>query len=97
MTYKVIIPQSLYLELNDAALYYESKSKGLGVSFVLHWEDAMGELKHNPEHYQRKHKDFRGIKLKKFPYVLIFEIIENKVYVYRLIHAHSNPKKMFNK
>jgi hypothetical protein len=35
MTYQIIIPESVYQELNHAALYYESKQKELGVKFVL--------------------------------------------------------------
>ena len=48
MTYQIIIPESVYVELNEAALYYESKQKNLGVSFVLNWESSMDQLKKAP-------------------------------------------------
>ena len=57
----------------------------------------MDELKRNPLHYQKKSKQFRTIKISKFPYLIVFEIIEMRVYVYRLISGYRNPKKVFKK
>lgn len=95
MIYQVIIPESVYLELEEASTYYESKQKGLGLKFIESWETAMQHLGGAPLLYQKKRKQLRTIKLSKFPYLLAFEIIESKVYVYRLSHATRNPKKIF--
>jgi hypothetical protein len=57
----------------------------------------MVHLKEAPLLYQKKHKGLRTIKINKFPYLLVFEIIENKIYIFRLTHAKRNPKKVFKK
>ena len=97
MKYEVIIPESVYLELDKEAKYYESKQENLGVSFILMWEASMKQLKQTPLLFQIKHQQLRSIKMQRFPYLLIFEVIDNKVFVYRLIQGQKNPKKIFKK
>ncbi len=97
MIYQVIIPESFYEELEEAVVYYGSKEIDLGLAFILNWESAMEQLKKTPLHYQKKNKELRTIKISKFPYLIVFEIIETKVYVYRLISGYKNPKKIFKK
>ena len=97
MIYQIIVPESVYLELKEVSSYYESKQKDLGLRFVLSWETAMEHIKEAPLLYQKKNKRLRTIKLNKFPYLLVFEIIENKIYVFRLANAKRNPKKIFKK
>ena len=97
MIYQVIIPESVYLELKEASSYYESKQKDLGLKFILNLETAMEHIKEAPLLYQKKNKRLRTIKLNKFPYLLVFEIIDNKIYVFKLTHAKRNPKKVFKK
>ena len=97
MNYQVIVPESVYLELKETSSYYESKQKDLGLKFILNWETAMVHLKEAPLLYQKKHKGLRTIKINKFPYLLVFEIIENKIYIFRLTHSKRNPKKVFKK
>ena len=95
--FKIIIAESVYLELNEAAMYYESKQLDLGLKFILDWEEATHHLKVSPLLFQKKHKQFRSIQLKYFPYVLIYEIEGMEIYVYRLSHSHRNPKKIFKR
>ena len=95
MIYQIVIPESVFEELNEATLYYEFHQKGLGLKFVLNWETTMGHLKKSPLVFQRKHKQLRSIQMSRFPYILVYEVIENKIYIYRLIHAQRNPKTIF--
>jgi len=97
MIYQIIVLESVYLELKEVSSYYESKQKDLGVMFVLSWETAMEHIKEAPLLYQKKNKQLRTIKLNKFPYLLVFEIIENKIYIFRLTNAKINPKKVYKK
>ena len=54
MSYSVHIPQSVYFELNEVALYYEQMQPELGVKFVLDWENTMEHLSAFPLHFQKK-------------------------------------------
>ncbi len=95
MIYEILVPESVYLELKEAVSYYESKQRNLGLNFVLSWETAMEHIKVSPLLYQKKNKRLRTIKLNRFPYLIVFEVIGYKIYVFRLTHAKRNPKKVF--
>jgi hypothetical protein len=97
MNYQIIIPESVYLELKETASYYEYKQKGLGLKFVQNWEVTMTHLKTAPLLYQRKNTKLRTIRINKFPYLLVFEVVADKIYIYRLIHAKRNLNKIFKK
>jgi hypothetical protein len=58
MNYQVIVPESVYLELQETSSYYESKQKDLGLKFILNWETAMVHLKEAPLLYQKNIKDY---------------------------------------
>lgn len=55
----------------------------------------MQHLGEAPLLYQKKQKSLRTIRLTRFPYILVFEIIKQKIYIYRLIHAQRQTKKIF--
>ena len=97
MIYQIIVPESVYVELNEVSSYYESKQKDLGLRFILSWKTAMEHLKESPLLYQKKNNRLRTIKLNKFPYLLVFEIIGNNIYLFRLTNAKRNPKKILKK
>ena len=50
----------------------------------------MGHIKEAPLLYQKKNKQLRTIKLNKFPYLLVFEIIENKLISNNNYFSHNN-------
>lgn len=97
MIYRVVIPESVYEELNGVALYYEAQQTNLGVKFLNDWESTMERLSKSPLIYQRKAKEFRSALLEHFPYLLIFEVEGSSIIIYRLIHAKRNPKRIFKK
>jgi hypothetical protein len=97
MIYQVVIPEGVYEELEEATLHYNAVQDGLGLSFFYNWEIAVEYLKNNPLHFQKKHKQLRSIKIDRFPYLIIYEIVKNNVFVYRLIQAQMQPRKIFKK
>jgi hypothetical protein len=97
MIYGVIIPKSVYDELELEALKYQEIRDELGISFFEKWHLAVEYLENNPFHFQRKNKQLRTVKLDRFPFLIVYEVIKDKVYVYRLIRAQKQPRKIFNK
>ncbi len=95
MIYKVIIPESVYEELEEATVYYEEVEYGLGLSFFYNWETSIEYLKNNPLLFQKRRKQLRSIKINRFPYLIIYEVVKNNVFVYRLIQARKQPRKVF--
>lgn len=73
--------------------YYEEKQKGLGIKFNKSVFVAFESLKLNP-FYQIRYGTFRCLPLKRFPYMIHFEVDEGKkvVSVYAVINAYLNPQ-----
>lgn len=92
-TYKLEITLLAEEEYSLAFYYYEEQQLGLGNKFEKETESLMDQLKTNPYLFQRKFKHYREAVFKKFPYYIVYEIIDNSVIVHSFFHASRNPKR----
>lgn len=97
MNYTLIVYDSVADEVEAAALYYESQQIGLGLRFLNDWETALDTLAKLPLGYQKKYRSFRQIQLQKFPYLIMFEIEDKLILIYRIINAKQHPAKRYPK
>jgi hypothetical protein len=95
--YQLVILEEVFTELNEAALYYEERQFSLGRALVDEFELAIARILKNPEGYEKKYKNFRQSLLNRFPYLVLFEIDENHIVIYRFINARRHPKKRYTK
>jgi hypothetical protein len=97
MSYKLILKEELDMEVSQAFAYYEGQQNKLGHKFLQSFEDALHSLEKHPLTYQIKFRNFRQINVTPFPYVLHFEVSDNKLIVFQLFHCRKNPKKRVKK
>lgn len=90
MKYHLIIKEEANQEIIDSYLYYETKSKGLGEKFLGNLETYFDRIQKYPKHYQIKRKPYREVFVKNFPFLIIYEIIENSIVVYAVFHTSRN-------
>ena len=90
--YILEIKEEANLEIIDAYLYYESKQLGLGETFLEQLELYFKRITENPKHFEVKN-NYRETYIRKFPYLIIFRIEEEKVIVYSVFNTSQNPKK----
>lgn len=90
MKYNLIIKEEANQEIIDSYLYYESKSKGLGEKFIETLGIYFDRIQKYPKHYQIKRKPYREVFVKNFPFLIIYEIIENSIVVYAVFHTSRN-------
>lgn len=74
MPFELIISRNAIIETRDAYLFYERALVGLGERLLESLEDVYKNLSLNPQYYGylNKAKDIRDVKIKKFPFVIIF-------------------------
>lgn len=93
--YEIIIRKKAYAEAQQAFDYYEEKQAGLGKKFLDVLAEQLILLSKRPELYSYifgdKQQNFRDVKLKGFPYVVIFSIHGSKVVVYKVHNTYSKP------
>jgi plasmid stabilization system protein ParE len=93
MTYKLILKSRAHIDLAEAIEYYQSKRKGLGLQFLKCAQKFFDRITRNPLHYPLKSNQFREAYLQKFPYVIIYQIIESEIIIFSVFNTHQNPQR----
>ena len=94
MSYELVILERAHSELAEAYDFYALVSDQILRDFDMEVEQVYSYLEKNP-HFQLRHKDFRVIPVKRFPFVLFYKIDEDekRVYIYSVFHTSQHPKK----
>ena len=95
--YRLILKPHAVSTAAEAYQWYEEKSKGLGEVFLSELHTCFKKIESNPKLFGKIKKNFRQIKLKRFPYVIIYEVIETEVVVFVVFHTSRNPKYKFKR
>jgi plasmid stabilization system protein ParE len=101
MRFTVIVKQEAHQDTIDAYNYYEEKLTGLGERFLNALQQRYEELSVNPAFYSYINEDplkiLRDVKLEKFPFVVVYEIIENQVVIYAVHNTYKHPRNKLRK
>ncbi|QHI35188.1 hypothetical protein IMCC3317_05340 [Kordia antarctica] len=91
---KLTLDVEAQIEIEKAIEYYETLQEGLGREFYYYLEGYFKTLQLGNVFFQIKRKPvFRELALKRFPYVIIYEHIEDEIYIYSVFNTQQNPKK----
>jgi hypothetical protein len=93
MVFKLEITDLAEEEYSLAFNYYQGQQLGLGDKFEKVTDYLINKLKANPYLFQRKYKHYREAVYKKFPYYIVYEIIDSSVLIHSFFHANRNPKR----
>ncbi len=76
MDYKIRISPIAKANIKEAVSYYKKEaSLKVAENFVKDYELTLQKVKQNP-FFQIYYKNFRGLPLKKFPYIIFFQVDE---------------------
>jgi plasmid stabilization system protein ParE len=78
-------------ELNDAALYYERESPGLGVSFLDEIERHIEAIVKNPNAGKKMRGQVRRRILRKFPYGILYSIKADGIRILAIMNLRRRP------
>jgi hypothetical protein len=93
--YPLIIKPRAILMTKEAYIWYEEQKKGLGEEFLKELDSYYNKLQSHPEYFGKIKRNFRQTALKRFPYVVVFEIMQKEVVVFAVFHTKRNPKLKF--
>lgn len=90
--YKKIVyhPQALD-ELIEAAQFYESRCDGLGARFIESIEKGLEFIQGNPLLFRADKLGRRKYIIKKFPYLLIYKVTEECIFILAVAHGKRKP------
>jgi len=78
-------------ELEDAVTYYNVESPGLGDEFLLQFLNALERIRQYSEAWQRFSQNTRRCRVHRFPWGVIYQILESEILVVAVAHLHRDP------
>lgn len=99
MVYRLITLKAAADDAKEAYNYYEEIQSGLGDRFLAELLVRFNEISKHPHYYGfiDEQKIIRDIKLKSFPYLIVYEIEAETVIIYSVHCAYRNPDKRIRK
>lgn len=91
--FSLVIKPPVYEMLDEAYQWYEQQLPGLGERLLKEIDICFDKLRNTPFYYSIDKDQYRQIRLKFFPYKIIFEIINDAVVVYALFHTKQDAHK----
>lgn len=92
MDYSLEIQSEAVIEMQEAFDWYEMQKEGLGFEFIEELEDGFQNICKNPQYYTSINKSFRRFNVKRFPYLIVYEIIKDIVIVIAVTHGSREYK-----
>ncbi|HSB12128.1 MAG TPA: type II toxin-antitoxin system RelE/ParE family toxin [Blastocatellia bacterium] len=80
-------------DILEAYAWYEGRRPGLGEEFLT-CVDAFGQgIYRHPEIYAKVYEDYRRALVRRFPYAVFYEFLEDTVTIYCVVHTARDPQK----
>jgi hypothetical protein len=99
MEYRLIILKSAADDTTEAYNYYETIQQGLGERFLAELLVRLNEISKHPQYYgfiDDQHI-IRDVRLRNFPYLVVYEIENERVVIYSVHCTYRHPDKRFGK
>ncbi|NCO64441.1 MAG: hypothetical protein COZ75_09800 [Flavobacteriaceae bacterium CG_4_8_14_3_um_filter_34_10] len=92
MVFKVQVLLQAQREIDEAIAYYEEISPSIPKKFIEELSSTYHTLSKNP-YYQKRYLNFRGLPLKRFPFILFFDLNETQqiIKIISCFHSSKNP------
>jgi plasmid stabilization system protein ParE len=92
MAYTIAVKPGAEDDIDHAYNWYEDQRKGLGKEFLAELEVYYKKLEQQPMVFGKASKNYRQVVLRKFPYIILFEISKTEVIIFAVFHKSRNPK-----
>ena len=95
MEYNLVITARASEDKSIAVNYYDSINPKLGDRFLDELLEIFKKLSVNPQHYSfvlsNRKSNIRDVKMRSFPFVVIYEVREHTVMVISVMNTHRKP------
>jgi toxin ParE1/3/4 len=91
VNYELVLQSEAIIDIQTAFEWYEEQRSGLGHELIEEVEEALERLSRHPQHYSAPNQKYRKLRIKRFPYLVIFEIEDIKVIVIAVRRISQEP------
>ncbi len=94
MAFKILVSPRAQIEIEDITDFYFDVSITVLIQFEERLKESYSNLIINP-YFQKRYKDFHGIPIKQFPFILLYQIDEDKriIKILSCFHTSRDSKK----
>jgi plasmid stabilization system protein ParE len=78
-------------ELTESAAWYERRRVGLGEQFIRAVFDAIQLIRSNPLTWRKIHGDVRWLRVRRFPFAVIYRVRESTIQIIAVMHYSRKP------
>ena len=78
-------------QIDQAYCWYEDQRVNLGDEFLGELQDYFDTIQKSPSIFSKPDNNYHQAFLKRFPYVIVYDIYEKEVIVYTVYHTSRNP------
>jgi toxin ParE1/3/4 len=95
MRHRLIFTDKSVNDIIQAKTWYEKQQKGLGEKFADTVFKCSREIQLAPLGYPNKYKYTREKYIKKFPYLIIYSVEEDVIFILRVFSCKKDSKKKY--
>ena len=92
MDWAIKIRPLAFLDLDEAATWYNYQKAGLGIEFLIEANIFIEKLAKNPYAFRMLFDPVRRIVLKRFPYKILYFIENEKVIIIGIVHQKRSNR-----
>ena len=89
---RFIVRSAAEVDIEEAALWYELRSQGLGADFLHAVDVSFEQIRRSPESFQQIYKNARRARIRRFPYVAYFVSTASRIQLVACLHAKRDPR-----
>jgi len=97
MNFTIVLKEEALKEIQAAFEFYECKKAGLGIELEFEIIEQIKTIESNPYLFEEKHAPYREARIKRFPYLLIYEIMDDEIVVYAVFHTSRSQEGKYKK
>ena len=92
MPHSIEISEEAENDILIAFEWYEQQRPQLGAEFIDILDNCLKDIAQHPQYFGYKHKHLRGCAVKKFPYLVLFQVEIKTVKIISVFHTNRNPE-----
>jgi toxin ParE1/3/4 len=93
MSYGLVVQSEAVSDIQKAFEWYEEQRAGLGFELIEEIEEGYERLCKHPQHYTAINQKYRRLRIKRFPYLIVYEIEDDdKVIINAVKRSSQEPR-----
>lgn len=93
MGYSLSVQSEALLDIQMAFEWYETQQSSLGYEFIEEIEHGYKKICDHPFNYSSINERFKRLKINRFPYLVIYEIEDNTIFIIAVRNTRQKPKE----